>query len=140
MPFFLESVSIWLLLLFSFTIVVLIGIWLKLKRSETSAVKGVGLVRGSKNREENESVSSSIGLSGVLFCASSYREVSDSVSEFGGRKVLPCRDVVCMITLFNKLAISVVVTVDLVGIGDHTSPRCPVDSVGIGDHTSPRCP
>ena len=90
MPFFLESVSIWLLLRPLFTIVVLIGIWLKLKRTETRAEKGVGLVRGSKNREEFESVSSSIGLSGVLLCASSYREVSDSVSEFGGRKVLPC--------------------------------------------------
>ena len=95
MPFFLESTSIGLVLPSPPTIVVvLIGTWLKLKRSVTRAVKGVGLVRGSKNREEYESVSSSIGLSGVLFCASSYREVSDSVSEFGGRKVLPCRDVV----------------------------------------------
>ena len=50
-------------------------------------MKGLGL-RGSKSREEYESGSSSVGLSDVLSGASSYREVSDSVSNVGTRKGL----------------------------------------------------
>ena len=41
-----------------------------------------------------------------------------------------------MITLVNQLAVSVVVTVDSVGIGDHTSPRCPVDIDDLTDNYS----
>ena len=41
-----------------------------------------------------------------------------------------------MITLVNQLAVSVVVTVDSVGIGDHTSPRCPVDVDDLTDSYS----
>ena len=41
-----------------------------------------------------------------------------------------------MITLVNQLAVSVVVVVDSVGIGDHTSPRCPVDVDDLTDSYS----
>ena len=41
-----------------------------------------------------------------------------------------------MITLVNQLAVSVVVTVDSVGIDDHTSPRCPVDVDDLTDNYS----
>jgi hypothetical protein len=103
-------------------------------------VKGVEL-RGSKNREEYESGSSSVGLSDVLSSASSYREVSDSVSD-GSRKVFPSRDVVflgdyasvllavscrmCIAQLVSVTTLAfVVVAVDSVDVGDRTSLDVP---------------
>ena len=83
-----------------FTIVVLIGIWLKSKRLERKEVKGLESVCGSKRCVEYESGSSLVKLSGVLLSTSSYQDMSDSVSDVGAdvgaRKVLPSRDIVVL--------------------------------------------
>ena len=96
--------------------------------------------RGSKNRAEydNGSVSEG-GLSGVLY-ASSFLEVSDSVSD-GTRKVFPSRDVVFLddhasVLLAVSFRMCIAQLVSATTLALVVVAAVAVDSVDVGDRTS----